>query len=180
MDALLQHIAKVVSLTPAEQTTVCSYFTVKYLKKKESLFVEGDLVQTENFVIKGCLKTSSFNEKAEEHIIQFSLENWWVGDLFSFLTRTPTRFRVVALEDTELLQINRERLDALYDAVPAMERYFRILVQNAYLASCRRVEQTIVLPAEERYHDFQQRYPDLEQRIPQYLIAAYLGMTPEF
>ena len=97
-----------------------------------------------------------------------------------FFTGSPSSYSISALEDSEVLYIDNDNLEKLYLSVPKLERYFRILLKNAYVASQRRIILAINQTAEERYIDFIKRYPDLEQRVPQYLVASYLGITPEF
>jgi hypothetical protein len=33
---------------------------------------------------------------------------------------------------------------------------------------------------EERYLNFSNRYPNFNQRVPQYMVASFLGITPQF
>jgi len=177
---LIKHITSVVSLSSQEITLVISHFKHKILNKKQYLLEQGSVSRYEYFVIKGCLKTVNSNAAGEESILFFSTENWWVGDLYSFWTGNPSNYSIIALEDCELLYIDNDSLEKLYVMVPKMERYFRILLKNAYIASQSRIVSNLGQTAEERYSEFTTRYPDLEQRIPQYMVASYLGITPEF
>jgi CRP-like cAMP-binding protein len=131
-------------------------------------------------VIRGCFKSYSIDEKGNEHIIMFAPEDWWMGDLYSFLTGKPSRFYTVALEASEILMISKSDLQRLYETVPKFERFFRILFQSALVAQFQRIDQNLSMTAEERYLEFQNRYPQLEQRIPLKQIASFLGITPEF
>jgi CRP-like cAMP-binding protein len=110
----------------------------------------------------------------------FAVEEWWTGDLYSFLTQTPGNFIIDALEDTELLQISKDDLEKLYECVPKFERFFRLILQNAFVAQQQRINQNLSFTAEECYLHFIKKYPQLEQRLPQKQVAAYLGITPEF
>jgi CRP-like cAMP-binding protein len=76
--------------------------------------------------------------------------------------------------------LGRESMDALYEQVPAFERYFRIRVQRAFITEQQRISSSLSKTAEERYIEFLQHYPKLEQRVPQVQVASYLGITPEF
>jgi CRP-like cAMP-binding protein len=86
---------------------------------------------------------------------------------------------VEALEDSTLLLIERQRLEALYDEIPQLNRFYRILLQNAYITMSERINQTLAMSAEERYRAFLERYPHFEQRLSLKHIASYLGITPE-
>ena len=140
----------------------------------------GDICKYDSFVVKGCLRTYYVDERGGEHVVQFAVENWWTGDLYSFLSGSPAAYNTDALEDSELLQIDQASLEELYRQVPKFERFFRILTQRAFIAAEQRVIATISQTAEERYRHFIEHYPGLDQRVPQHLIASYLGFTPEF
>jgi len=110
----------------------------------------------------------------------FAVEGWWTADLGSFIMQTPADYNVQCLENCILAQINYEELEQLYLQVPKLERFFRIIIQKAYVATQKRVINNLSLTARERYFKFREEYPELEQRVPQYMIASYLGITKEF
>jgi len=83
-------------------------------------------------------------------------------------------------EDSEVLLMSKENQDKLYIAVPKMERFFRILVENSLVANQQRIIDNLSFTAEARYDKFSHRYPDLIYSLPQKQIASYLGITPEF
>jgi CRP-like cAMP-binding protein len=130
--------------------------------------------------VKGCLRTYTLDENGVEHIVMFGIEDWWVGDLYSFLTQSPASYFIDALEDTEVLQISKSNLDILYENIPKFERFFRLILQNAFIAQQKRINQNLSFTAEQRYIDFIEKYPQLEQRISQKHISSYLGITPVF
>src|SRR5690606_20088498 len=111
--------------------------------------------------------------------LQFAFEGWWMADLYSFLTNEPSLYYMDAIEDSELLMIDRESWDNLLVQVPAMERYFRILIQNNLIATQRRLMGTMSDTAEEKYLKLTRTFPECIQRVPQHMIASYLGMTRE-
>ena len=133
----------------------------------------------ENFVNKGCLRAYTVDEQGQEHIAMFGIEGWWISDMYSFLTNTPATQNIDALEDSEVLSIEKSDLEKLYDHVPKFNRFFLKLLQNAFVAHQRRILAANSQTAEEQYLDFITRYPSLEQRVPQHQIASYLGMSPE-
>jgi CRP-like cAMP-binding protein len=130
--------------------------------------------------LSGCLRAYYTDDRGIEHAVQFAIEDWWIGDMRSFMTETPAWLNIDALEDTEVLMISKESIDRLYVEIPAFERYFRIRIQNAFIAEQQRIGAGLSKSAEERYLEFIQKYPKMEQRIPQVHIASYLGITPEF
>lgn len=179
-DLLLKNIEKHIQLDPDEKDFFLSLLHPKRLKRQEFLLHRGEICQMESFVSKGCVRIYTIDENGFEHIQLFGVEDWWVGDLYSFLTGYKTAYFIDALEDTELLQLSKADLNRLYDRVPKFERFFRLLFQNAYVAQQQRIDQGLSFNAEQRYLSFIKKYPTFEQRIPQKQIAAYLGITPVF
>ena len=178
-DLILKNVSRFITLTPDEEKYFTSLLKLKKLKKKQYLVQEGDIVRYDYFVNKGCLRTYTIDEKGLEHIVQFSIEDWWTGDMYSFLTNTPARYTIDALEDSELLCLERTALEELYIKVPKFERFFRHLLQNAFVALQERIIASLSQTADDRYCTFINKYSEMEKRIPLKQIASYLGITPE-
>jgi len=179
-DLILQNISRHIQLDREETDYFISLLKPKTLKRKAFLLKQGEISRNENFIVKGCLRTYTIDEAGMEHIVMFGIEDWWVGDLYSFLTQRPATYFIDALEDSELLQISKSNLDKLYERVPKFERFFRLILQNAFIAQQQRINQNLSFTAEERYLDFIKKYPQLEQRLSQKQVSAYLGITPVF
>lgn len=163
-----------------EGFTFCkTLFLPKKLRKRQYLLQEGDVCKYTAFVEKGILRTYTVDDKGTEHILQFSLEGWWIADLYSFLTGESSAFNIEALEDCELLLITKPSWDVLLEKIPAFERYFRIIIQNNLIATQRRLMGTLSETAEEKYIKLLKSHPDCVQRVPQHMIASYLGITRE-
>lgn len=180
IDLILQNISRHIQLDKTETDFFISLLQSKKLKRKEFLLKQGDTCRTENFIVKGCLRTYTIDDNGIEHIVMFGIEDWWVGDLFSFLTQSPAAYFIDALEDTEILQISKANLDKLYKIVPKFERFFRLILQNAFIAQQKRINQSLSYTAQQRYLDFITKHPNLEQRLSQKQVSAYLGITPVF
>ncbi len=177
---ILQNIQKLIALTEEEKSFFLSLLKYKKIKKRQYLLQADDICRYEYFVLSGCLRSYYVDEKGQEHVVQFAVEDWWIGDMRSFFTQTPAWLNIDALEETEVLMLGKEAINELYQKVPAFERYFRIRIQNAFVAEQQRLAQSYSKTAEKRYLDFRERYPQFEQRLPQVQIASYLGITPEF
>lgn len=154
-------------------------FVTKKLRKKQYLLQEGEHSRTHNFVCKGCLRMFRVDEKGQEHIIQFAIENWWTGDRESLISGQPSKYNIEALEDSELLSITAPELEALMEAVPEMKQAIQVAQQNNVIATQNRIHAAISYSAEEKYHNFIKTHPDILQRVPQQMIASYLGITRE-
>lgn len=180
IDKLIAHFRKSIILTDDEVEVVSKYFTLVKLKKKEILLFVGDHSSHMRFISEGCLRSYYMDGEAKEHIIQFGIEDWWINNLYSYLTNTPSKQFIQAIENSLVLQIHKDKLNELFDTVPAIERFFRLKFQKAYVSLQERTINTMSKNAEERYIEFRSKYRIIEQRVPQYMVASYLGITPEF
>lgn len=176
----LEHIRRYVHINDDEAELICSKLKTKTLKKKEYLLKPGKVCRATYFVSKGLIRLYFINKKELEQITHFGLKGWWVTDYDSLDTQKPARFYLQALEETEVVVWDIETRAQLAKAIPQLETYFRIILQRAYAASQRRIEFLHNNSDEERYRNFSSWFPEFEQRIPQYMLASYLGFTPQF
>lgn len=178
-DRLRTHVSKLVPLTDEEFPACTSLILPKRLRKGAYLVQEGEVSKYVAFVTSGLLRSYGIDKKGEERIVQFGLEGWWITDLYSFLTGKPGTQYIDAMEDSDVLLVDSATYEKLCTTVPKFERYFRILLQNNYIATHRRLLSSISLSAEERYLQMLEEYPTIVQRVAQRHIASYLGITPE-
>ncbi|WP_370086469.1 Crp/Fnr family transcriptional regulator [Ekhidna sp.] len=178
-EILIKNIRELVPLADSEVELICDAFKSRLLKKKEHLLQKGDPSNHMRFVSDGCMKVYSIDDDGQEHILQFGISGWWINDLYAFLTKKPATLFIQSIAESTMLQIHRDRLNQLYDEVPMMDRFFRIKTQNGYVALQERTIHSMSQSAEQRYTQFINRYRHMEQQIPQYMIASYLGVTPE-
>lgn len=167
-------------LTPNEINLLLENITHRKYLKGQYIVQQGDICRFKSFVIKGCLKTFYVDSDGQEHIVLFAVENWWTSDLGSFFTQEPADYNIQCIENTEVIQFSFNKMELMYQKIPKLERFFRIIIQKAFVASQKRVIENFSLPTKERYIKFKSRYPNIEQRVPQYMIASYLGVTKEF
>jgi CRP-like cAMP-binding protein len=179
-DLLISSISRHISLAAEEIEFFTSLLRAKSLARGEFLLREGDVCKYESFVVKGCLKTYYQDGNGFEHIIDFSIEEWWADDLYSLLTQTASKSNIKAIEDTDILQISKSDLELLYQKIPVFERFFRILFQHAYITQREQINLALSASAEERYLLFLKQKPYAEKRFSQKDIASYLGITPQF
>lgn len=176
---ILQNIGRHIALSDSEQAYFLSLLHSKKLRRRQYLLQEGDVSRYENFIAKGCLRAYEVTPNGQEHVIQFGIEDWWIGDMYSFLTETPSKLNIDALENSEILQISKASLELLYQEVPKFERFFRLIIQNAFIATQQRLLSNLTDNASARYLEFLKKYPRIEQRVSNVQIASYLGMSPE-
>lgn len=178
--ALIQEIKKHIDLTTEDEELITTAFRYKKVRRNQVLVQPPDMAIYEHFVISGCLVQYYLDDNGIQHTLLFAPEGWWTTDLPSFLTGQESKYHIEALEDSELLIISKQLLDKLLVKIPALNNFFRVLYQNAVMAQEERLLNVLSTKVEERYLRFVKKYPQLQNRIPQYLIASYLGVTPEF
>ena len=176
---LRNHIEKRVHLTDEEFEIISRFFTLRKLRKKQFLLNEGDVCKHIGFVNSGCLRQYTIDNKGAEHIIQFAIQDWWVSDLHSYLSGKPATDNIDALENSEILLLEKSARDELLDACPKMEKFFRILIEANNVATHQRITDSLSTSAEERYLNFIKTYPKIFELVPQNQIASYLGITPQ-
>jgi CRP-like cAMP-binding protein len=128
----------------------------------------------------GALRAFHQNGQGNEVTIMFAVADWWITDMPCFINHQVAMTSIEAIDDSCVLLLTKTALDTLYIKVPKFERYFRILMQNAYVREQLRTLQNLSHPAEERYTHFLAKYPDIAKRLAQRQIASFLGITPEF
>jgi len=86
-ELLLQNMAKRrVHLGEEEVNILQTLFVHKRFRKLQYVLQKGAICRYQNFVIKGLTRKYQVDEKGQEHILFFAPEDWWTGDLYSFLT----------------------------------------------------------------------------------------------
>ncbi len=159
--------------------TYYNFFSRQKIAKREQVLRAGELCKYNFFILKGCLRNYTIDAKGNEHVMQFAFEEYWISDSYSFLGEKPALYFIDALEETEVLVIDKQSYDAAFLAVPCLERYLRIAIQNAYISVQHRLLASHSETAEEKYLALKTRFPAIEQRVAQHQIASYLGITPE-
>jgi CRP-like cAMP-binding protein len=79
-ETLRAHLANTITLTDSEFDHLFSHLKPSSFKKGQSIISEGDHVDGEYFVLKGCLKTFYVNEDQKTFILQFAMPTWWASD----------------------------------------------------------------------------------------------------
>jgi CRP/FNR family transcriptional regulator len=177
---LLAHIKRHVQLTSAEQQLLCGRMELKMFEKKDIILEPGKPCKGEYFVLTGLLRQYYVNAKLNEQITQFALEGWWIADHDSIVNKVPASTYIQALEASQVLLLHNSDKALLLEQVPKLETYFRMMMQRAFIASQRRIGFLFNQTDEERYRYFISLFPDFVQRVPQYMLASYLGFTPQF
>lgn len=167
------------TLTKEEYELFAQFTFRKSFDKKITLVESYQTCRYVYFILKGSCYSYYINAEGEKHAVQFAIEGHWITDQYSFFSGRPGIYTIETLEQTEVLVINKENFEEVCSASHLFEHFFRILMQNAFVALQYRLIKTNSEDAEHRYIEFVKLYPHFVQRIPQYLIASYLGIKPQ-
>lgn len=167
------------TITDSEFDRFLKLMFEKSFDKKDFLIEEGRVCNDIYFIEQGSCYSYITDQKGDKHAVQFALEGYWISDLYSFFSSRKPIYTIKTLEATKVLALNKANFQKACDNISCFDRFFRILIQNAYVSVQYRLAKTNSEDAEKRYSEFSKSYPDFVQRIPQYLIASYLGIKPQ-
>lgn len=177
---LLRNIARYVKLDKEEEEYLVPLLHGKKVTNKETLLEAGDVNANVIFVTSGCLRSYVTDNNGFEHVLQFAPSGWWIVDMLSFISEEPAGFNIDAIEDSEIICLQKSDFDTLHLQIPKFERFGRILTMNGMATFQHRQIDNVSLTVRERYTNFCKSYPSLIHTLPQYQIASYIGVTPEF
>jgi len=169
-----------VSLNEQDEQQFCSIIRTTKVKRRQFIVQPNFVCSHQTYVFTGAFRSYFVNDEGVDHTIQFAVEDWFISDFNSYISQTPASLFVEALEDSVVQQISYDDVEQLCDENPKFERFFRLVAQKSFAYAQRRVLSNLGKSAEERYLEFNNLYPSIVQRVPQYALASYLGMSPEF
>lgn len=155
------------------------YYTFKEVAIGQYVLREGEVCKHALFVEQGLLTSFSLDDKGIEHIIQFSPENWVVADRASMYFNEPTTFYIKAIEPTTVVYVSPMFLEKASRMNPAFACFNDQLLHRNIHSQQKRINSLLAMNAKQRYLSFLETYPNLVLRVPQWMIASYLGITPE-
>jgi len=177
---ILNNIKKYIKLNPEDEKQFLEIISEKKIKKRQFIVQPNFVCQHQTYIVKGAFRAYFINNQGTEHTIQFALEDWFISDFNSYISQSPASLFVEALESSIIQQIEYNDTENLCSKNPKFEHFFRIVAQKAFAFAQKRILSNLGKTAEERYIEFLEMYPQIVQRVPQYALASYLGMTPEF
>ena len=178
-DVLQTYFAARGTFSDADFASMRTRFVPLHLRAGGFLQRAGEPARHGAFVARGCLRSYVIDSRGREHIVQFAPETWWLADTQSLATHTPSPYFMDAIEDSDLLLLDAPSHQALIDSIPAYAGAFRAGVLRHSAVKDLRIVSALSAPAEARYLEFVETYPSIVSRVPQWMLASYLGLTPE-
>lgn len=151
---------------------------VKEIKKGEYLVKEGHVCRNVSFVNYGLLRIY-YQVDGKDFSIGFVSKGDYTSEYESFLTRAPAAQNIEALADSQVVDLNYDSMQQLYKSHPVFQEFGRKIAEFLFIMLNRRNTALLVLSPEERYRQMIENNPSLMQQVPQYMLASYIGVTPE-
>lgn len=179
MSVINNYLSKVLNV-PTEKINLCSLeYEIKKVPKNAFLLQSGEICKNVFFVEKGLLRMYSIDKNGKEHIIQFAPESWLISDRSSLYFNEKSIYYIEAVEESEVIYLNLDFFNKLVEQFPDSIERSDILVQKHVKSLQDRINSLLGETAEERYLKFVKMFPDLLLRVPQWMVASFLGITPE-
>lgn len=171
-------INRIVDVTESEWIAHRDCLSRRFLKKGEFLVREGQVSCHVSFVNKGSFRVYK-DINGDELTKNFFFAHEYATEFVSYLTRQPSQIHVKALEDTELIELSYDKMQALYEQFPVWQKYGRLMAEAAFLHVAERTHRLLYYTPEQNYIKLLEDRPDIIEKIPQHHIASYLGIQPE-
>jgi CRP-like cAMP-binding protein len=173
-NAFSEHI----KLTETELLILSESLITKHYKKGEYFIKEKDFCDYVGFVDKGLFNFFYLIDGVD-HIRGFFFMNDFISNYPCFLLGNKSKFYIRALENSSITLIHKKDLFLLYKQLPKLQELSRSIVEKLYIEISEKYESFFIKTAEERYLELINSEPDILKIVPQYMIASYLGITPE-
>lgn len=179
LEKIKNGIDSIAPITTEEWKLLITVIEKISVKKNDFLLTENSICNFIAFVDSGVLIYYKTLDNTDEVTTDFAFEGEWVTNNYSRLKNSPSHLHIKAIEDSELLVVRHKDLNDLYRKIPAMERFSRVLMEQAFIKLVQLSIDLQTLSATDRYLKLLQSYPAIFQRVPLYHIANYLGIAPK-
>lgn len=178
LDQFKEYLRKKVTITDEQFDLISGNVKTKTFEKGKIILSPGETSTKTYFVTEGLLRSYSIDSKGKANVIQFAPELWWLSDRNGFFNE-PSDFFIDAIEPTTALLMPKNYFNDAAVHVPCLHDLNNTMLNNSIRFMQKRINMLLSATAEERYLDFIRLYPNLTLRVPQWMIASYLGITPE-
>ncbi|QAA81027.1 Crp/Fnr family transcriptional regulator [Aequorivita sp. H23M31] len=173
------YLTNMAGISEAHSDTLYESLEKADFPKGEMLLREGEVCRHSFFVEEGLLRSYTLGEDGKEHLIQFAPENWFIVDRGSVYFKDTSEIYIEAIEDSKVVLLDKNFMDRATQLDENFRKFNEKLLHNHIRHIQQRLNLLLSASAENRYLSFIETYPDLLLRVPQWMIASYLGITPE-
>jgi CRP-like cAMP-binding protein len=171
-------VRRITNIADDEWQMFVSGARIRYIRKKEHFLKQDQVCRYIGIITEGCVR-HYYLVNGEEITNDFNFEDMVTGGYRSFSTGDPSRFNVVAMEDTTMVTFTRSHLHHLYEMSRSWQTIGRILLENIFNRKQLREESFLLETPAMRYERLLETSPWILNRVPLGYIASYLGMKQE-
>lgn len=165
-------------INDTELTALENCFTVRQLQKGDFLIKKGQVCRHVSFINKGLVRLY-YSFEGKDISIGFIGDGAYASEYESFLTRKPASQNIEALTGVELVDLGYDDMQQLYSQYPSLQEFGRKIAETLFIMLNQRNTALLALSPEDRYRQMIETNPSLLQHVPQYMLASYIGVTPE-
>ncbi len=179
MKELFQVLNQTFPMSEVEREQILPFLSIQKVEKQTFILKEGQVCDFFVFVKKGSFRSFYNNSKGDSINIMLNAEYDIIGNLESYATQEPSNVFIQAIEPSELIFIYKKDLDKLYETSLYWNQFGRILTENIFIVSKRRLESLLYNTPEKRYLNMIEDNQDMLRRYPLNDIASFIGVTPQ-
>lgn len=178
MDKLISEIKNIADFSVADIDLLSGSLSETFIVKGEHFLMQGKVSKHLGYIKSGLMMHYKIIDGVEVPA-DFTKENEWVAYLKSFSTGIESDMSIKAIEDTHLLTLSSTAMNELFNKQPKFMALKNYYVEKSFSRNIEHASSLATLNAKQRYYKFMKDHSDLINRIPQYYIAAYLGIKPQ-
>lgn len=168
-----------VSFNNSELDMFKGMLNLKMLKKNDYFIRESESVNKIGIVVEGILELFHIDEFGNEISIDFAFPNSFTTDYVNYLSNTSSSLNIRAIKPSKVYVLNKSDLDVLYEKSIQFQKLGRIIAEQSFVEFAKRIRNSS-LPPEIQYNNLITEKQHWIQQIPQYKLASYLNISPEW
>jgi len=180
-------VDKYIDFSAQEWEFYKSKMNIEYYQKGQIIHNIGDICNKISFINSGLARAYMIGEDGKDYTwnIMFNdhnstINNLFIVDYYSFITQDVSMINIEVIEDCELLVLGHDDVQILHETLQKEESFSRIISEIAYVTLYTKMVERQMKTSQERFDIFMKTTPYLLEKVPQYHIATYLGMTPQY
>ncbi len=175
---LEQYTSRFFSLTAEELAALMEATEVRSYNRKFKLIDIDEKEEHCHFIVQGLVRKFFYRDK-HEVITQLAKEGELISSSVSFLTGKGSEYVIETVEESKLLTLNKQRMQALFNEYPRLQKLERLILTDLLLRKSMREQELLKYTTRERFVRFMNQQHELFQRVPQKFLASYLDIKPE-
>jgi CRP-like cAMP-binding protein len=173
-----EYIHKRIQIPDTELEKTFQFIEVKYYKKGDYIIKKGEYCRFIGFINYGLILGTIIDESGKEIACSFTFENCFFTYTEGISSNIPSHKNFIALEDCEMLILEKEKLPIIFAINQKFETLFTQILAEEVTRLLLADHNNRTLSAEDKYLHFINNCPQAFNRISLKHIAGYLGIEP--